>query len=106
MSSYANHPHEQAQSMIAALLNSKWFAASGFAAATTTLTADKIATAAPSLPVAINYIGTHGPAEWFSWADLMAAGSGLLILLNLLVFAVKGWNWVKPKITKRRRARK
>lgn len=105
MSTYAQPHHEQAQSMIVAILNSKWFAASGFAAATTTLTADKIASAAPSVPVAINFIGSHGPVDWFSWADVMATGSGLLILLNLLVFAVRGWNWAKPKI-KRKRVRR
>jgi hypothetical protein len=89
-----NHAGDH-EPVLTALLNSKWLSVSGFGAATATLSADKIAASAPQLPAAINWIGTHGPTAWFSWADCMAAGSALLIALNLLSFAVKGVRWVK-----------
>lgn len=86
--------------MLTVLMHSKTFNLTGFGAAAATLGADKIASSAPALPAAINWIGTHGPAAWFSWADVMAVGSGALIALNLFVFAVRGYRWIKAALGK------
>jgi len=75
------------QSMIAWFLHSKALTITATTSAVTYLTAysTDIGHAAAAVPQVINFIGTHGPVSGFSWADVMAVGSFLLVITNLII---------------------
>lgn len=75
------------QSLIAWFLHSKALTITATTSAVTYLTAysTDLGQAAASVPHVINFIGTNGPVDWFSWADMMAVGSFLLVITNLII---------------------
>ena len=97
------------QSLIEWFLHSKALTITATTSAVTYLTAysTDLGQAAATVPQVINFIGTHGPAEGFSWADLMAVGSFLLVITNLIIgiqkiaSGVRGWLKKPRKRSKR-----
>lgn len=79
--------NEVHQSLIAWFLHSKALTITATTSAVTYLTAysTDIGQAAATVPQVINFIGTHGPVSGFSWADVMAVASFLLVITNLII---------------------
>lgn len=97
------------QSLLAWFLHSKAMTITATTSAVTYLTAysTDLGQAAASVPQVINFIGTHGPIDGFSWADLMAVGSFLLVITNLIIGIQKIASGVRSWLKKpRKRARK
>lgn len=97
------------QSLLAWFLHSKAMTITATTSAVTYLTAysTDLGQAAASVPQVINFIGTHGPTEGFSWADMMAVGSFLLVITNLIIGIQKIASGVRDWLKKpRKRARK
>lgn len=99
------------QSLIAWFLQSKALTITATTSAVTYLTAysTDLGQAAASVPQVINFIGTHGPVEHMSWADVMAIISSLLVVTNLIIGVQKigsgvvGW-LKKPRKRAKRNA--
>jgi hypothetical protein len=98
------------------ILHSKAFTVTATTSAITYLTAysTDFGQAAQAVPQVINFIGTHGPIEGKSWADVMAFFSFLLVITNLFIGLQKvfstfaGWcrnlrSWLKKPKRKGRR---
>lgn len=75
------------QSLLAWFIHSKAMTITATTSAVTYLTAysTDIGQAAATVPQVINFIGTHGPITGFSWADVMAVASFLLVITNLII---------------------
>lgn len=69
------------------ILYHKAFTVAATTSAITYLTAysTDMGQAAQAVPQVINFIGTHGPIEGKSWADVMAFFSFLLVITNLII---------------------
>ena len=69
------------------ILHSKALTVTATTSAITYLTAysTDIGQAAQAVPQVINFIGTHGPTNGWSWADVMAVLSSLLVATNLII---------------------
>ncbi len=98
------------------ILHSKALTVAATTSAITYLTAysTDMGQAAQAVPQVINFIGTHGPIEGKSWADVMAFFSFLLVITNLFIGLQKvfstfaGWcqnlrSWFKNPKRKGRR---
>lgn len=105
-----------ADSMWHFILYHKAFTVAATTSAITYLTAysTDMGQAARAVPQVINFIGTHGPIEGKSWADIMAFFSFLLVITNLFIGLQKvfstftGWcrnlrSWLKKPKRKGRR---
>jgi hypothetical protein len=69
------------------ILHSKALTVTATTSAITYLTAynTDLGQAAQAVPQVINFIGTHGPTHGWSWADVMAVLSSLLVATNLII---------------------